>query len=141
MTQALGMAPGMSSLVMYIGTGALAGQTVDDSGIFNAMATASPLNAQLSCSWQWKPSDPTTDDPYFEEFAAQGQNLFVDTGDDGVWSSTDFYWPSDSVYVTSVGGTDLETSGAGGAWASETGWVDAGGGISPDDCLRFPRGR
>ncbi|WP_428109393.1 protease pro-enzyme activation domain-containing protein [Candidatus Binatus sp.] len=133
MTQALGMAPGMSSLVMYIGTGGLAGQTIDDSGIFNAMATASPLNAQLSCSWQWKPSDPTTDDPYFEEFAAQGQNLFIDTGDDGTWSSSDFYWPSDSVYLTAVGGTDLETTGAGGAWASETGWVDSGGGIGPDD--------
>jgi hypothetical protein len=40
------------------------------------MATASPLNAQLSCSWNWKPADPTTDDVYFEEFAAQGQNCF-----------------------------------------------------------------
>jgi subtilase family serine protease len=133
MTQALGMAPGLSSLVMYIGTGALAGQTVDDSGIFNAMATASPLNAQLSSSWQWKPSDPSTDDVYFEEFAAQGQNLFVDAGDDGTWSSSDFYWPTDSVYVTGVGGTDLETTGAGGPWASETGWEDTGGGIGPDD--------
>jgi kumamolisin len=133
MTEALGMAPGMSSLVMYIGTGALEGQTVDDAGIFNAMATASPLNAQLSCSWQWRPSDPTTDDVYFEEFAAQGQNLFIDTGDDGVWSSSDFYWPSDSVYVTTVGGTALDTSSAGGPWASETGWVDTGGGIGPDD--------
>src|SRR5580692_7295061 len=42
MTQALGMAPGMSSLVMYVGS--------TDSSIFNAMATASPLNAQLSSS-------------------------------------------------------------------------------------------
>jgi kumamolisin len=58
MTQALGMAPGLSSLVVYIGTGALTGQTIDDSAIFNAMATASPLNAQLSCSWLWTPSDP-----------------------------------------------------------------------------------
>jgi subtilase family serine protease len=133
MTQALGMAPGMSSLVMYIGTGGLSGQTLDDPGIFNAMATASPLNAQLSCSWAWKPSDPTTDDVYFEEFAAQGQNLFVAAGDDGVWSANDFYWPADSVYVTAVGGTDLETTGAAGPWASETGWVDTGGGIGPDD--------
>jgi kumamolisin len=133
MTQALGMAPGLSSLVMYIGTGALDGQTVDDSGIFNAMATAKPLNAQLSSSWLWKPSDPTTDDVYFEEFAAQGQNLFIDAGDDGTWRLNDFYWPSDSVYVTSVGGTDLETTAAGGPWASETGWVDTGGGIGPDD--------
>jgi len=133
MTQALGMAPGMSSLVMYIGTGGLSGQTLDDPGIFNAMATASPLNAQLSCSWAWKPSDPTTDDVYFTEFAAQGQNLFVAAGDDGAWSSSDFYWPADSVYVTTVGGTDLVTTGAGGAWSSETGWGDTGGGIGPDD--------
>jgi hypothetical protein len=37
------------------------------------------------------------------------------------------------VYVTAVGGTVLTTTGAGGAWASETGWADSGGGISPDD--------
>jgi subtilase family serine protease len=132
MTQALGMAPGMSSLVMYIGTGALSGQTIDDAGIFNAMATASPLNAQLSSSWAWKPTDNTTDDVYFQEFAAQGQNLFVAAGDSGIWRSTGFYWPADSVYVTSVGGTDLDTSSAAGPWASETGWSDTGGGISPD---------
>jgi subtilase family serine protease len=36
------------------------------------------------------------------------------------------------VYLTSVGGTDLETNSAGGAWSSETAWADSGGGISPD---------
>lgn len=36
------------------------------------------------------------------------------------------------MFITSVGGTDLNTTGAGGAWASETGWVDGGGGISPN---------
>ena len=133
MTQALGMAPGMSSLVMYIGTGGLSGQTLDDPGILNAMATANPLNAQLSCSWAWKPADPSTDDVYFTEFAAQGQNFFAATGDDGNWAHAEFVWPADSVYITSVGGTDLETSSAGGPWASETGWVDGGGGISPND--------
>jgi subtilase family serine protease len=133
MTQAISMAPGMSSLVMYIGASS---PTLDDAGIFNAMATASPLNAQLSCSWAWRPADPTTDNPYFEEFAAQGQNLFVAAGDTGKWtSSTEYVFPADSVYVTSVGGTDLETSSAGGPWSSETAWVDGGGGISPD---RFP---
>jgi subtilase family serine protease len=132
MTQALGMAPGMSSLVMYIGTGGLSGQTVDDSGIFNAMATASPLNAQLSCSWAWRPTDSSTDDPYFLEFAAQGQNLFSAAGDDGNWEDAEFVWPADSVYLTSVGGTDLDTSSAGGPWKSETAWVDGGGGISPN---------
>jgi subtilase family serine protease len=133
MTQALGMAPGLSSLVMYIGTGGLSGQTLDDPGILNGMATASPLNAQLSCSWGWRPTDNTTDDVYFQEFAAQGQNFFVAAGDDGKWTKSGFYWPADDPYIVSVGGTDLDTTGAGGAWASETGWEDTGGGIGPDD--------
>jgi len=125
MTQALGMAPGMSSLVMYIGS--------TDPAIFNSMATASPLNAQLSCSWAWTPADPSTDNPYFQEFAAQGQNLFAAAGDSGRWTpSTEFVFPADDVYLTSVGGTDLDTKSAGGPWASETAWADGGGGISPD---------
>jgi subtilase family serine protease len=132
MTQALGMAPGLSSLVMYIGKGGLGGQSVDDAGIFNAMATASPLNAQLSSSWAWRPADPNTDNPYFLEFAAQGQNLFEASGDSGNWGTAEFVWPADSVYVTAVGGTDLDTASAGGAWKSETAWIDGGGGISPD---------
>jgi subtilase family serine protease len=124
MTQALGMAPGMSSLVMYVGS--------TDSSIFNAMATASPLNAQLSSSWTWSPADPSTDNPYFEEFAAQGQNLFQAAGDSGKWTSSQDVFPADDVYLTSVGGTDLSTSSAAGPWASETAWADGGGGISPN---------
>ncbi len=124
MTQAIGMAPGLSSLVMYVGS--------TDSAIFNAMATASPLNAQLSSSWTWSPADPSTDNPYFQEFAAQGQNLFQAAGDSGKWGASSEIYPADDVYVTSVGGTDLDTSGAAGPWSSETAWVDGGGGISPD---------
>jgi kumamolisin len=129
MTQALGMAPGLASLVMYVGSA----DPVDDNAILNAMATASPLNAQLSSSWLWRPPDPDTDNPYFEEFAAQGQNFFQAAGDDRKWSSREFYYPADDVYITSVGGTDLSTASAGGAWASETAWSESGGGISPDD--------
>lgn len=130
MTQALGMAPGLSSLVMYIGKGGLSGQTLDDPGILNAMATASPLNAQLSCSWAWKPTDNTTDDPFFQEFGAQGQNYFTATGDSAKWVKSGFVWPADDPYVTGVGGTDLTTVSAGGGWASETAWSSSGGGIS-----------
>jgi kumamolisin len=132
MTQALGMAPGMSGLTMWIGTGALSGQTVDDSGILNGMVTANPLQAQLSCSWAWKPTDNTTDDPFFTEMAAQGQNFFAASGDDGNWAHAEFVWPADDPNIVSVGGTDLDTSGAAGPWASETGWSDGGGGISPN---------
>src|SRR2546429_9342597 len=89
--------------------------------------SASTLNAQLSSSWSWFPADPSTDDPYFQEFAAQGQNLFQASGDSGAWNPTMIYvYPADDPYVTSVGGTDLTTSGAGGAWSSETAWVDGG---------------
>jgi len=132
MTQALGMAPGLSSLVMWIGTGGLSGQTLDDAGILNGMATASPLNAQLSCSWAWRPPDPTTDEPFFKQFAAQGQNFFTASGDSGNWATAQFVWPADDDFITSVGGTDLSTTGAGGACASETGWSSGGGGISPN---------
>jgi subtilase family serine protease len=128
MTQAIGMAPGLSSLVMYVGS--------TDSAIFNAMATHSPLASQLSSSWTWYPADPNTDNPYFEEFAAQGQNLFQAAGDGGKWTtsgSASEIFPADDVYVTAVGGTDLNTSSADGAWSSETVWSDGGGGISPHD--------
>ncbi len=124
MTQSLGMAPGLSGLVMYVGS--------TDSAIFNSMATHTPLNAQLSSSWTWSPADPNTDNPYFEEFAAQGQNLFQAAGDDSAWTSRSEIYPADDVYLTSVGGTDLETASAAGPWASETAWSDGGGGISPD---------
>lgn len=135
MTQSISMAPHMSSLVMYIGKGGLSGQTLDDPGILNAMATANPLNNQLSCSWAWRPADNTTDDPIFEEFQAQGQSFFTASGDDGNWASAAFVWPADDPNITSVGGTDLKTTGPAGAWASETGWVDGGGGVSPN---KFP---
>jgi kumamolisin len=124
MTQALGMAPGLSSLVMYVGS--------TDTAMLNAMATAEPLNAQLSSSWIWLPSDPTSDDPYFLEFAAQGQNFFQAAGDGGKWVPSSFVHPADDPYITSVGGTDLNTTGPGGAWSSESTWVDGGGGISPE---------
>jgi len=127
MTQALGMAPGLSGLVMYVGS--------TDSAILNAMATASPLNAQLSCSWMWYPADPGVDDPYFQEFAAQGQSFFTAAGDSGTWIPYSYVYPADDAYVTSVGGTSLETVSAGGAWSSETTWVWGGGGISPDNIL------
>lgn len=124
MTQALGMAPGLASLVMYIGS--------SDTAIISAMTTHNPLPTTIGCSWGWTPADPSTLDPYFKRMAAQGQNFFAASGDSSTWSTTNEAWPADDANVVSVGGTDLITSGAGGAWESETAWVDSGGGISPD---------
>ncbi len=124
MTQAIGMAPGLSSLVMYVGS--------TDTAIISAMTTHSPLPTTIGCSWGWTPADPSTLDPYFEKMAAQGQNFFAASGDDSTWSRRNEAWPADDANVVSVGGTDLTTASAGGAWKSETAWSDSGGGISPD---------
>jgi kumamolisin len=123
--EAISMAPGIQVRVYVSDT--------SDVSIFNKMATDTTKATSLSCSWGWMPADPKSDDPIFMEFAAQGQNLFVASGDSGAYSSRSSYvYPADDAYVTSVGGTDLTTNGAGGAWKSETAWADSGGGISPD---------
>ncbi len=124
MTQAIGMAPGLASLTMYIGS--------TDTAIISAMTTHSPLPTTIGCSWGWTPADPSTLNPYWEKMAAQGQNFFAASGDDSTWSRRNEAWPADAAYVISVGGTDLTTSSAAGPWKSETAWSDSGGGISPD---------
>jgi kumamolisin len=124
MTQALGMAPGLASLVVYVGT--------TDTAIISAMTTHSPLPMTIGCSWGWTPVDPTSLDPYFEKMAAQGQTFFVAAGDSSTWKKTNYPWPAEDANVVTVGGTDLVTQGAAGGWSSETTWVDGGGGISPD---------
>ncbi len=145
MTQALGMAPGLSWLVMYIGS--------SGPDVLNAMASgyyingAQKLDNQLSSSWTWDPSDPTESDPIFEEFQAQGQSYFQAAGDWGAWNAAlrrgGYVYPADDPYVTSVGGTDLTTNGGGGSYNSEIPWdstvwdpttntyYSTGGGISP----------
>src|SRR5580693_7026930 len=106
MTQALGIAPGLASLVMYIGT--------TDTAIISAMTTHSPLPTTIGCSWGWTPADPSTLNPYFQKMAAQGQNLFAASGDSSTWSKSNEAWPADNAYIVSVGGTDLVTASAGG---------------------------
>ncbi len=126
MTQALGMAPGLASLTVYVGS--------SDTAIISAMTTHSPLPTTIGCSWGWTPADPSTLNPYFQKMAAQGQSFFTASGDNSTWTKTgkSEAWPGDNAYVITVGGTDLVTSSAAGPWASETAWVDSGGGISPD---------
>jgi subtilase family serine protease len=129
-TQALGMAPGTTTVYMYVGS--------SDTALLGAMSSDIPLPAQLSASWIWSPSDPSTDDPYFMKMASQGQNYFQASGDAGKFNSGYPTWPCDSAYVTSVGGTDLETTGPGGAWKSETAWSDGGGGFWAADDIPIP---
>jgi subtilase family serine protease len=117
-TQAAGMAPNLATIYVYVGS--------SDTALLGAMSSDSPLPLQLSASWTWSPS-PGTDDPYFQKMAAQGQTYLTASGDGGYYEGSSL-WPSNAAYAVSVGGTDLETTGAGGAWASETAWADGGGG-------------
>jgi subtilase family serine protease len=122
--QAIGMAPGLSQVRVYIGS--------NDVDILNSMA-AEDLARQISIAWSWSPDDPAVDDIFFEEFAAQGQSVFVSSGDWGEFDPYfDDFYPAEDAFVTAVGGTDLTTTGADGAWVSETAWDRSGGGISPD---------
>jgi uncharacterized membrane protein len=131
--QAIGMAPGLSQVRVYIGSATV----VDDASIFNSMATEN-IAKQISVSWGWVPDDPSIDDVFFQEFAAQGQTVFVASGDDGAFDAaiSPFFYPGEDAYVTAVGATHLTTTGAGGTWVSETAWnsggAGSGGGVSPD---------
>jgi subtilase family serine protease len=119
-TQSLGMAPGVTTVYVYVSDDS-------DTALLGAMSTDVPLPLQLSSSWTWSPADPNTDDPYFEKMASQGQSFFQAAGDSAGYRGN-APWPANSAYVTAVGGTDLDTQSAGGPWASETVWADGGGG-------------
>jgi subtilase family serine protease len=114
---AISMAPKLRQVVVYVGN--------SDVSIFNRMA-ADNTSKQLSCSWGWSDNESSLD-PIFKEMGVQGQTVFVATGDNGSSTPGDVVWPADDPYITAVGGTDLTTTGPGGAWKSETGWNGSAG--------------
>jgi MYXO-CTERM domain-containing protein len=102
--------------------------------MFNRMATDNTAK-QLSCSFGFLPPDPTLTQ-IFLEFQAQGQNLFVASGDSGAVSANNkVFAPGDDPNVVVVGGTSLTTNGAGGTWKSEVAWTGSLGGISTNDFM------
>jgi hypothetical protein len=122
--QIVSMAPGASALAVYTDNSNTA-----DVDIFDAYATEN-IAKQMSMSFGIG-TNPA-DDNYFKEFQAQGQNLFIASGDAGP-NKGDGGWPGFSPDITDVGGTALTTNGPGGAWLSEVGWgppADQGGGGS-----------
>jgi subtilase family serine protease len=131
--QAIGMAPGLASVRVYIAPGTTA-IGVGDVDMFNKIATDN-ISKSISCSWGWSPDDITQNNPIFQEYQAQGQSFFVASGDSGAYTgtnSTDSSFPAEDVFVIAVGATDLTTTGAGGPWASEVAWPDSSGGPADD---------
>jgi subtilase family serine protease len=117
---AISLAPHLSQVQVYVG--------YLDVSIFNRMATDN-TSKQISCSWGFE-DDESSLDPIFEEMVAQGQSVFVASGDAGSADPADDVWPADDPFVTAVGGTDINTTGPGGAWLSESGWGLSAGGPS-----------
>jgi subtilase family serine protease len=116
---AIGMAPGIQQVLFYEGT--------NDTQILNQMATDNAAKI-LSSSWGWNPADAASDDPIFQEFAAQGQTFVTASGDNGAYDAATYSFPGVDPYVTEVGGTDLTTTGPTGVWSAETAWPQSGGG-------------
>jgi kumamolisin len=139
MTQALGMAPNLYALYVFVGPASGS----SDTAVLSAMTTQTPLAMQLSSSWTWEPPSPQADDLFFEKMAAQGQSFFQATGDygsylNGVYQGEVPVFPADDPWVTAVGGTDLITQSGGGPWVSETAWQDGGGGFYDVDFVPIP---
>ena len=117
---AIAMAPGLSKIYVYEGpNGSTSWPT-----ILSRMANDN-LAKQLSCSWGGGSQDSASEQ-IFKQMAAQGQSFFNASGDSDAFTGS-VPFPSDSTNITQVGGTTLSTSGAGGAYASETTWNWGGG--------------
>ena len=120
----MAMAPGLAKVLVFEG--------VAQNDILEVMAASNQVK-QISCSWGWPNGPSTTTDNLFKELAAQGQSFFSASGDRDAYTvgNTSFNGvdntelqnaPSSSPYITQVGGTELSTTGPGGAWAGETVW-------------------
>ena len=124
MEQAISMAPHLSALIIYETNG----PNTDAQTAF-AQAAEDDIAKQISLSFGWG-GTPATEPGYeqvFLELQAQGQNVFVSSGDSGA-NVGGVGYPGNSPNITAVGGTDLTTTGPGGTWVSESGWVGSGGG-------------
>ncbi len=117
---AISMAPA-ATLMVYEGS--------DADSILNQIATDNKAK-QIGCSFGWYPPDANLNSILLE-LSAQGQSLFVASGDGGAYtSSSTIFAPTDFTNITCVGGTSLTTGGRRGPWVSETGWIGSGGGVS-----------
>jgi len=118
----MSMAPGLSNIISYE-----AGPYGTPNDVLNRMANDNKAR-QLACCWTWGGGPSATTDQIFQQMAAQGQSFFCASGDSDAYTfgamdnASSTTTPSDSPYITIVGGTTLTTSGPGGAWVSEKVW-------------------
>jgi uncharacterized repeat protein (TIGR01451 family) len=128
----LSMAPGVSNIYVYE-----APNPSPWEDILNRMVSDN-LAKQISSSWGGGGPDPVAEQ-IFQQMALQGQSYYNASGDYDAYTGA-IPFPSDSPYITVVGGTTL-TTGQTASYTSETVWnwgiefgddgVGSSGGISP----------
>jgi len=134
----MALAPGLSKILVYEGPNSATG--VLDT--YNKIATD---NLASSVSSSWGSNELTTagslisaEALVFKQMAAQGQSIFVASGNNGAYDAPGVLSvedPASQPLVVSVGGTSLTTN-ANGSYNSETTWYNSssgsgsGGGIS-----------
>ena len=120
---AISMAPGLSKVIVYEGDPF----NFHPNDVLNRIASDNSAR-QISCSWGWTGGPTATTDQIFKQMAVQGQTFFMASGDSDAYpagtvdSPFGFGTPSDSAYLTSVGGATLRMHGAGASYLSETVW-------------------
>jgi pseudomonalisin len=139
-----GMAQSVSMLYIYDTT------SLSDSDIANAYNTWVSQNvAQLGnssfgeCEYSaWLDGAMKVDDHLFMQAAAQGQTMFVSTGDTGASCALAptngvpmsgppmVEYPAASPYVVGVGGTTVVSNASDSSYAGEVAWNAGGGGLS-----------
>ncbi len=120
---AVGMAPGLSQVLVYEGP---YDYTSVNNDLLNQIAVDDLAN-QISCSWFFLIDSAT--DQIFQEMAAQGQSFFNASGDSGAYYA-DMGAQEGDPFITIVGGSVLATAGPAGTWQSENAWSGSGGGVS-----------
>ena len=122
------MAPALSEIVVYEGNP----DNFFPNDVLNRIATDNTAR-QISSSWSWTGGPQVTTDQIFRQMALQGQTYFNAVGDQDAFTSGPnsvngvdnpflTHAPSDSPYITQVGGTTLTMNGAGASYSSETVW-------------------
>lgn len=124
----ISMAPALSKVLVYEGNPF----NFIPNDVLNRIATDDAAS-QASSSWSWSGGPQATTEQIFQQMDLQGQTYFNAVGDEdaytagpnsinGVDNPDVDHAPSDSPYITQVGGTTLTMNGAGASYASETVW-------------------
>ena len=130
--QAIGMAPGLSQVRVYIGSRPWTMQNFQRNGDGEYRQAA-----ELARGAGFRMILRRTMSS-FRSLPRRGRAFSSLPATTGAFDAaiSPYFYPAEDAYVTSVGGTHLTTNGAGGTWVSETAWNSeghgSGGGISPD---------